>query len=109
MQLRPWLRRLFAATVYIVVVGAVLSYVRSPHALERHHVGGALVVASLICFGFALAGIYTGTVSALRPGGRMPTTAPVLKDEYPLLFWMNVGLYLGIGLALLYWAFTFFG
>jgi hypothetical protein len=96
-----------AAIVYIVAVGAVLTYISSPRALERHHVAGALAVASLICFAFGLVGIYTGTVSAPRPRGRIPDTVPVLKDEHPLLFWMNVGLYLGIGLALLYWAFTF--
>jgi hypothetical protein len=58
----------------------------------------------LICFGFGLVGIFTGTVSAPRPRGRSPVTVPVVKDEHPLLFWMNVGLYLGGGLALLYWA-----
>ena len=108
MQMKPWLRRTLAATIYIVVVGAVVTYISSPRALERHHVGGALVVASLISFGFGLVGIYTGTVSAPRPRGRSPDTVPVLKAEHPLLFWLNVGLYLGIGLILLYWAFTFF-
>jgi drug/metabolite transporter (DMT)-like permease len=107
MQMRPWLRRTLAATLYIVVVGAVLIYFGFPLARERHQVAGALAVASLICFGFGLVGIYTRRVSAPRARGRSPDTVPVLKDEHPVLFWMNVGLYLGVGIGLLYWALRF--
>jgi hypothetical protein len=107
MQVRPWLHRALTATVFIVAVGAIFAYINSPLALERHHIAAALAVASLICFGFALVGVHTGRVSAPRPRGRSVYTVPVLKDEYPLLFWMNIGLYLGAGLTLLYWALTF--
>ncbi len=102
MQMRPWVRRTLASTLGIVAVVVVLSYVSSPLALERHHLAGALVVGSLICFGFGLVGIYTGKVSAPRPRGRSLYTFPVLKEYDPLGFWMTVGLYFGVGLVLLY-------
>lgn len=107
MRIRPWLHRTLSITIYIVAVVAVLSYVRSPLAFERHHIGGALGVGSLICFGFGAVGIYTGTVSSPRPRGRSLYAVPVRKDDDPLGFWISVGVYLGGGVAFLYWAIRF--
>lgn len=104
MRINPLVRRILTAILLIVIVVSVLSYASSPLALERHHVAGALAVASLICVGFALVGIYTGNVSAPRGRGRSLYTVLILREEDPLGFWVHVGLYLGAGLALLYWA-----
>jgi hypothetical protein len=81
-----------------------LGYLRSPKALEKHHIAAALILAGLICLGFGIAGVASGVVSALRPGGRLPATLPVAKENDPAKFWINVSLYVGLSVAFFIWA-----
>jgi hypothetical protein len=101
---RPWMRLLVTVVLPVVAMSLVLAYVRSPKALEKHHIAAALVLAGLIFFGFGIAGVATGVVSALRPGGGLPATFPVAKDNEPVKFWINVSLYVGLGIAFFIWA-----
>jgi hypothetical protein len=101
---RPWMRPLVSVVLLAAVMFATLAYLRSPTALEKHQIAAALILAGLICLGFGIAGVTSGVVSALRPGGGLPATLPVAKDNDPIRFWINVSLYVGLSIAFFIWA-----
>jgi hypothetical protein len=101
---KPWMRPLVSVVLPIVVVFLALTYLRSPKALEKHHIAVALILAGLIWLGFGIAGATSGVVSALRPWGGLPATFPVAKDNDPVKFWINVSLYIGLSIAFFIWA-----
>jgi hypothetical protein len=101
---KPWMRPLVSVLLPIVVMFLALTYLRSPQALEKHHIAAALILAGFIWLGFGVAGVTSGVVSALRPGGGLPATLPVAKDKDPVKFWINVSLYFALGIAFFIWA-----
>jgi hypothetical protein len=101
---KPWMRPLVRVVLPVVVVFLALTYLRSPKVLEKHHIAASLSLAALIWLGFGIAGVTSGVVSALRPGGGLPATFPVAKDIDPVKFWINVGLYFALGIAFFIWA-----
>lgn len=101
---KPWMRPLVGVVLPIFVMFLALAYLRSPMALEKHHIAAALILAGLICLGFGITGLASGVVSAIRLGGGLPATLPVVKDNDPVKFWINVSLYLGLGIAFFIWA-----
>jgi hypothetical protein len=101
---KPWMRPLVSVVLPILVMFLAIAYLRSPGALEKHPIAAALILAGLICLGFGIAGVISGVVSALRPGGGLPATLPVAKDNDPIKFWINVSLYFGLSIAFFIWA-----
>ena len=69
--------------------------------MHERLIAAGCVLASLICLGFAISGIRTGTVAAPRGRGH---TVPVQRDSDPLNFWFAVWLYIGVSVTLVYWA-----
>ncbi len=98
------MRPFVSVVLPVLAVFLTLAYLRSPKALEKHHIAAALTLAGLICLGFGFAGVTSGVVSALRPGGGLPATLPVAKDSDPAKFWVNVSLYFGLSIAFFIWA-----
>lgn len=101
---KPWMRPFVSVVLPIVVMFLAIAYLRSPGALEKHLIAAALILAGSICLGFGIAGVASGVVSALRPSGRLPATLPVVKNNDPVKFWINVFLYFGLGIAFFIWA-----
>jgi hypothetical protein len=101
---KPSFRPLIGVVLPIVGMFLALAYLRSPNALEKHHIAAGLVLAGLICLGFGVAGVTFGVVSALRPGGGLPATLPVARDNDPIKFWIHVFLYFGLGIGFFIWA-----
>jgi hypothetical protein len=101
---KPSLRPLIGVVLPMVGMFLALTYLRSPKALEKHHIAAGLALAGLICLGFGITGIASGVVSALRPGGGLPATLPVARDNDPIRFWINVSLYVGLSIAFFMWA-----
>ncbi len=101
---KPGMRPFVSVFLLGVVMFLAIAYLRSPGALERHRIAAALLFAALICLGFAIAGVTSGVVSALRPGGGLPATLPIAKEKDPLKFWINIFIYVAISVAFLIWA-----
>jgi len=70
-------------------------------SFDKRLISAGCVVAGLICLWFAVDGIRTGVVYSPRGRSR---TVPVERDQQPLEFWLNVWLYIGASIALLWWA-----
>jgi len=101
---RPWMRQWVSVVLPVAVMFLAIAYLRSPMALEKHRIAAALILAGFICLGFGIAGVTSGVVSALRPGGGLPATLPVAKDSDRVKFWIYVFLYFGLSIAFFIWA-----
>ena len=101
---KPWMRPFVSVVLPAVVMFLAIAYLRSPGALEKHRIAAALVLAGLLCLGFGIAGVTSGVVSALRPGGGLPATLPVANEKDPVRFWINISLYFGLSIAFFIWA-----
>ena len=101
---KPWMRPFISVLLPLVVMFLTITYLRSPGALEKHRIAAALLLAGLIFLGFGIAGVSSGVVSALRPGGGLPATLPVARERYPVKYWVHISLYFVLSIAFFIWA-----